>query len=469
MMALAVREVLARYSEDSQNTREKGDRFERLIKTFLKTDPVYADLFEEVWLWMEWPDRAGRPDTGIDLVAIERATGDHWAIQAKFYDPTSYLDKSDIDSFFTESGKKPFRYRMIVSTTDHWTTHAQSAMDSQQIPVIRLGIRELEESSFDWAAVDLDRPEAIPQKPKKKLRPHQVIALQDVEEGFKSSDRGKLIMACGTGKTFTALKIAEHLVPEGGNVLFLVPSISLISQSLTEWAVESERKLHCFAVCSDAKAGRKSENEDYSVRDLAFPAHTNSAQLKRQYECSKRVSPTGLNVIFSTYHSIAVLHEAQEKGMPEFDLIVCDEAHRTTGVEQGEKEESPFKRVHDVGYVKSKKRLYMTATPRIYSESTKVKAKEADADLFSMDDESLYGRELHRLDFSEAVRKPIVPSGSPSTCRSCDASCGMVKTSAAGLTSGSPTASELTLPAALTYCSISVAFTPRTSATLSNP
>jgi predicted helicase len=219
-------------------------------------------------------------------------------------------------------------------------------------------------------------------------------------------------MACGTGKTFTALKIAETIVPPGGNVLFLVPSISLISQTLTEWAAEAEKPISPFAVCSDPKAGQKNDTEDIRTHDLAFPAHTNPRLLAQQIKATKAVSKKHITVIFSTYQSIAVISEAQKKfALPEFDLVICDEAHRTTGVEQNEldaKDASCFISVHKDDFLKASKRLYMTATPRIYDDASKGKAKEAEVEIYSMDDPATYGEELHRLDFSEAVRKDLL-------------------------------------------------------------
>lgn len=129
--------VLAGLRADSPSSRELGDRIERLIRAYLKADPLYAERFSEVWLWQGWPDRGGQPDTGIDLVATEREGG-VCAIQCKFYDPAHRLEKSDIDSFFTTSGKAPFTSRLIVSTTDHWSKHAEKALEKQQVPVTRL-------------------------------------------------------------------------------------------------------------------------------------------------------------------------------------------------------------------------------------------------------------------------------------------------------------------------------------------
>lgn len=407
----SIHDILEQFREDARNNRDLGDKFEKLIASYLKKDPLYAELYSDVWLWSEWPRRGNKPDTGIDLVAQERATGDFCAIQCKFFDPTHQLQKADLDSFFTASGKEPFKKRLIISTSDKWSKHAEDACKDQQIPVSRLRVQDLDQSPVDWSGFKLNRPQDIKLKPKKTLFPHQKKALADVQAGLKKADRGKLIMACGTGKTFTSLKIAEMIVPDGGNVLFLVPSISLISQTLTEWTAEAERPISSFAVCSDPKAGKKNEEEDISTHDLAFPAHTNARLLAKQVNVTKTIRMNNIKVIFSTYQSINVIAEAQKAGLSQFDLVICDEAHRTTGIESleyGAKEASCFVAVHNPDFLKAKKRLYMTATPRIYDDASKAKAKEAEVEIFSMDDPKKYGEELHRLDFSEAVRKGLL-------------------------------------------------------------
>jgi predicted helicase len=412
MAIKSVKDILNFFREEARNNRDLGDKFERLIAAFLTKDPYYANHYSNVWLWSEWPGRNNQPDTGIDLVAQERATGDFTAIQCKFLDPDHYLQKEDIDSFFTASGKKPFTQRLIICTTDKWGKNAEEALTNQQPPVSRLRVQDLDESAVDWSDFKVNRPQDLKLRKQKQLRPHQTTALTDVQAGFKTADRGKLIMACGTGKTFTALKITEAMVPNGGQVLFLVPSISLISQTLTEWAAQAERPLSPFAVCSDPQVGtKKTDEEDIRTHDLPFPAHTNARLLVKQVNGMKAVQKQNLTVIFSTYQSIAVIAEAQKLGLQAFDLVICDEAHRTTGVEQTElsqKDASSFIAVHNADYLKARKRLYMTATPRIYDDASKGRAKEADVQLYSMDDPALYGEELHRLDFSEAVRKGLL-------------------------------------------------------------
>jgi predicted helicase len=399
-----IHDLLEQYALMARDTREKGDLFERLVRAFLRTDPLYSDQYDEVWLWQDWPGRDGKSDTGIDLVARERFTGELCAIQCKFFAPSHYLQKSDIDSFFTASGKHPFSSRMVFSTTNNWSKHATDALENQQIPTWRLGIDDLAASEVDWSRYSLTNPDELHRAPQKKLRPHQEKALADVKAGFDGASRGKLIMACGTGKTFTSLRIAESIAGAGSNVLFLVPSIALLSQTLKEWSAERELPLRAFAICSDTKVGKNSE--DYSVSDLAFPATTSTPQLLK--EVAKATLPDGMTVYFSTYQSIDVVARAQAEGLPEFDLVVCDEAHRTAGFTLSGKEESAFLRVHDDSAIKTKRRLYMTATPKIYAESVRTKATEKAAVLVSMDDVATFGEVFHRLGFGEAVERNLL-------------------------------------------------------------
>ncbi|MDN5963978.1 MAG: DEAD/DEAH box helicase family protein, partial [Actinomyces sp.] len=400
--------LLDRLYFSATSEREKGDLFERLVRRFLLTDPQYAERFDQVWRWSEWPGHGHRPDRGIDLVARERETGRLCAGQCKFYDPAHQLSKPDIDSFLAESGRMEFDSRLIVSTTEKWNRAAEQTVEEQRVPVSRIGLDYLLDSTVDWDQFDFSTPDVMTLKGRKQLRPHQRTALDHVVEGFQAHDRGKLIMACGTGKTFTSLKIAERLAGAGGRVLFLVPSIALLSQSLREWTGESEVPIRSFAVCSDRKVGkgRGGEGEDISVVDLAIPVTTDpealAVALTRPGSSAEGSHP--MTGVFATYQSIDVIHRAQgEGGAPGFDLIVCDEAHRTTGATLAGSEESAFVRVHDNAYLRGVKRLYMTATPRIYDDNSKAKAGQKDAVLASMDDEALFGPEFHRLGFGEAV------------------------------------------------------------------
>ncbi len=419
-----IHSLLAEIRETSFSQREKGERFERLMQAYMRADPLFVERFRQVWLWAEWPGNNGKADTGIDLVARERDGDGYCAIQCKFYAPDHHLQKQDIDSFFTASGKAPFTSRLIVSTTDKWGKNAEDALQQQQIPVTRIGLAEIEQSPVCWDVLWPTTPDAeinLKVAAKHSLHPHQTAAVDDVFRGFESHDRGKLIMACGTGKTFTSLKLVERLAVERGahtSVLFLVPSISLLSQALREWTSQCETPLHCFAVCSDTKVGKRSVSEDIQLHDLAFPATTDPQKLLLQTTHAELGANAErganadrgahLTVIFSTYQSIATIAAAQQAGLPKFDLTICDEAHRTTGVTLFGDDESHFVRVHDPEYIRSSRRLYMTATPRLFDDSTKSSAVENAAVLCSMDDEALYGPEFHRLGFGQAVEQELL-------------------------------------------------------------
>lgn len=400
-----IRTILQQYRDNSAFNRDLGDRFERLMRAYLKLDPKYVGQYEDVWLWKDWPQRAelgyNAPDTGIDLVAKLRDGEGFCAIQCKFYETP--IQMSDLGNFFTLSGKGGFTQRMVIATAS-LSKHAAAAMDNQTIPAELLTLEDLDESPIDWSQFSLDKPEQLRKRPKKTPLLHQEEALTDVVKGFASNDRGKLIMACGTGKTYTSLAIAEKMVTPGQNVLFLVPSIALLSQTLRAWTADTSIPLRCFAVCSDSAAGRN--EEDIRIYELAYPATTNATKLAKSWQ--ETHSDDAVTVIFSTYQSIEVVHRAQEKTGMVFDLVICDEAHRTAGYTAPGDEPSAFVSVHNKDYIKAHKRLYMTATPKIYAEASKAKAEESEIDVYSMDDQANFGPVFHRLRFDEAVRRNLL-------------------------------------------------------------
>lgn len=422
---MTFKHVLEKYRKYAFSERDKGSRFERLMKAYLLTDPKWMAKFKEVWLWEDFPGRRdlGGGDTGIDLVARTHG-GDYWAIQCKCYDEKTSIDKAAVDSFLSTSSRTflnaqmqttGFAHRLWISTTHNFTSNAEEAFKNQQPPVTRIGLMELVEAPVDWEKLENGVHGEAARTPRKTLRDHQVEARTKTHEHFKSHDRGKLIMACGTGKTFTALRIAENETNSEGLILFLVPSIALLGQTLREWSADALERINAIAICSDpaiTKQKQKNDNDSFSVVDLAYPASTNADYILHQFEEIKKQELPGMTVVFSTYQSIEVVARAQQvllkNGYPEFDLIICDEAHRTTGVTLSGEDESAFVKVHDENFIHAKKRLYMTATPRLFSDDTKSKAAQEEVVLCSMDDPKLYGEEIYRIGFGEAVERQLL-------------------------------------------------------------
>ena len=427
---MGIHDILEKFRQTAVTERQKGALFEKLMQRWLLSDPRYCNLLKEVWLWEEFPQRTefGGKDTGIDLVA-RTDEGDYWAIQCKFYDSTATIDKPAVDSFLSTSSKTftdnatlkkvGFVHRLWISTTDHWGPNAIQAIQNQTIPVSRIGINDLAISPVNWEELVEGKHGLEARVGGKQPMEHQLIAISKAAEYYKTHRRGKLIMACGTGKTYTSLKLVENQLNGKGLVLFMVPSIALLGQTLNAWCTDSDpnRPIKGICICSDNKANQKinknADDSSDSAIDLALPASTNPNTIAKQLLAYKDYD--GLVVVFSTYQSIDVIHEAQdmvwnqtEQTYGDFDFIVCDEAHRTTGVILKDKEESHFTKIHDDDYIMGKYRLYMTATPRLYGESAKVKASEKDCVLCSMDDPEIYGEEFYRVNFSYAVQHGLL-------------------------------------------------------------
>ena len=427
-------QLLDKFRTEAFSERDKGYRFERLMQDYLKTSALYANLFETIWLWTDFPyhDQFGGKDIGIDIVA-RTYDGDYWAIQCKCFAADAYITKPDVDTFLSTSGKSfetddgttRFAQRLWISTTNKWNSAAEQTIRNQNPPVARLNLIDLENDDVDWACLEqgmygkVSRPKAF------EIRPHQQTALNLTHEYFKIDeathkplhDRGKLIMACGTGKTFTSLKIAEQETGGCGLVLFLVPSIALLGQTLRAWMQQSSKPITAICICSDpqvSKQSEKNDNDTTSTVDLALPASTDISSIVKQLRTARRTAQ-GMTVVFSTYQSIDVISAAQHHLLDEtdgafgtFDLIICDEAHRTTGVTLKDETESAFVRVHNNDFLRAVRRIYMTATPRLYTDETKKRAEENSAVLCSMDDRSMYGDEIYRIGFGDAVKQELL-------------------------------------------------------------
>lgn len=398
--------------------RDRGTLFELLSKIYLSNEPMYSHRYDAVWMLNEVPEQyhISRKDTGVDLVARIRDTGKLVAIQCKYYPKNKKIDKKDIDSFLNEVGKRQYSEGIVFSSTDNWSGNAEDALSERSKPITRIGLVELQNSKIDWSEFSFTKPTEVKLHAKKTPRNHQIPAIKAVVEGFEVADRGKLIMAPGTGKTYTSMVISEELAKKKGDifrVLYLVPSIQLLSQTLRGWTGDTNYEMDTIAVCSDRKVTKKitgeNELEDIAAADLGYPATTSHERLlDYQKEIDEQIDKTQFLAVFSTYQSIDVIIEAQKNGFYEFDLVICDEAHRTTGKTELGGEATAFTKVHSNNNIRAKKRLYQTATPRVYGESAKQKAEEMSVMIADMDDESLYGKEFYRLGFGEAVNKGIL-------------------------------------------------------------
>ena len=391
-------EVLARIREESRDEVEKGRWFEQLFERIALQDPAFE--IDGIWRWTEWPGREeltgldGR-DIGVDLVA--RRTDGRWvAIQCKCYDEDRILPKSEIDKFLGGSQHGIFSLRWIVATC-RWGPNAERAIEGAWPRIGRIDFRE---------HLDVQVEEEHADRPIQEPWPLQEEAIEDAVSGLAAHDRGRLVMACGTGKTFTSLRIAEQLVEDGGRILFAAPSIALVSQARREWLRQTTRPLECLVVCSDATAGGRGE-EDMRLSELECPVTTDAAAI-----AAGLVGGGSTRVVFCTYHSLRRVTDAQARhGAEAFDLAIADEAHRTTGARiegRNSARRVDFQEIHDAMRLAARKRLYMTATPRIYTESSKRRLADRGVDVVDMGDIGVYGPELHRLAFKKAVEHDML-------------------------------------------------------------
>lgn len=374
----------------SSEPHVRGREFEDLCAWMLRHAPLYRAVVKRVWRWDEWPGRWGA-DCGIDLV-VEAHSGELWAVQAKAYDSERFLRKADLDSFLSESARPTFHYRLLIATTDLIGSRASSALDGQSVPVGRVMLADLSEMVVSW-------PESVrdlggePPQPRITPRPASKRAIQAVTKGFREHERGQLLMACGTGKTLVGLWVAER--EAATSVLVLVPSLSLISQTMHEWTANWNTPRDILVVCSDVSVA--SDSAPVHTGDLGIPVTTDARSV------GDFLTSRPMNVVFATYHSAPTLVAACRSEGHSFDLIIADEAHRCAGPASG-----LFGLATDSEALPGRRRLFMTATPRIYTSRLRAEAAEADLDVLSMDDETRFGPVFHRLSFDDAVRENLL-------------------------------------------------------------
>ncbi len=401
---------------------KRGKQFEYFVKWFLTNEPEWATQVAQVWLWDEYPERWG-VDCGIDLV-FKHKNGELWAVQAKCYSPDYDITKHDVDKFLSESSRSSISKRLLIATTDGIGANAKQVCYAQEKSVVRYLLSNFEGAEIDYPARMEDLYQAkLKERP--TPRPHQHEAIVATVENFTVADRGQLIMACGTGKTYVTLWIKEKL--DARSTLVLVPSLSLLSQTLKEWTFAATQPFDVLCVCSDQTVGKRGEDEIiHSVADLAFPVTSNVDEI-RQF-----LQGEGDRVVFSTYQSSLLIAEAQamspqpplappcqgenlflsspDKGrlggvleVPPFDLIIADEAHRCSG-----KADRDFSAVLDGNLIRANKRLFVTATPRTYAANVHKAAEERGVEVFGMDDEAVFGKVFYSLPFPKAIQRGLL-------------------------------------------------------------
>ncbi|MEI6334848.1 MAG: Helicase associated domain protein [Methylococcaceae bacterium] len=377
----------------SADSNKKGEQFERITKWFLENDPEWKSKIDKVWLWNDYPQKWAR-DRGIDLVCLFK-DGTHWAVQSKCYHPDYSLKKADIDSFLSESNRKEISGRILVATTNQLGDGAAQVIKAQEKPTVCVLLAHLEDSNIEFPA-DPENLTQVKQREKPTPEPHQTEAINEVVQGLATDDKGQLIMCCGTGKTFTSLWIKEAL--ESQNTLVLLPSLGLLSQTLKEWCFAKNEEFSFLCVCSDASVSKEDDEVISHTLDLGFPVTTLHEDIE------KFLLTSGNKVIFSTYQSSLQIAKAQENpDIPAFDIVFADEAHRCAG-----KVSNDFSCVLDEEKIRARKRLFMTATPRVFSTAVKIAAEGRGVEIACMDDEQVFGRVLHRLNFGTAIERKLL-------------------------------------------------------------
>lgn len=396
------------------NQRLKGSWFEKVSRRFL-IEHDSANEYESIQLWSDWELRGNEGDCGIDMV-ITTTSKEYIAVQCKFHqDSVSWNDLSTFTSKL-QSGVKEVGFKKgIIISTSNLTSAALNEIEqirrNKGIDIVEITEEDFIYSQIDWEKFDpMQTQGELPLCDKKKPRPHQIEAIKATKEYFSDpkNTRGKLIMACGTGKTYTSLKIMEALDPK--ITLFLAPSIALLSQTFREYAQEKSEPFYASIVCSDDKVGKGKKNkndddaDDINFSELPLKPSTRLEDILSVHKKAQKENKCF--IIFSTYQSALRIKEAQEVGLNGIDLIICDEAHRTVGAMYSSNErddKNAFTLCHSNEHIKAKKRLYMTATPKVYSESSKAKAKESDNAIYSMDDAEIFGEEIYTLNFERAI------------------------------------------------------------------
>ncbi len=385
------------YNSLNTDSNVRGYEFEKIfVPWFLKTDPLWANQIDGVWLWDDYPKRSEwGPDNGVDII-LHHANGERWAVQAKCFSPNNYLSKEELNSFIADSSDDRFQEKLLISSTNKIGPNADRLLTRHK--VIRFLLKDLRDSDINFPISIEKLNEVIPVK-KFDPKPHQLNAINNVLNGLNDANKGQVLMACGSGKTLTALWIKERLSPE--NTLVLLPSLSLLRQTVKNWNTHQRKIFKWLCICSDKTVAKDKKNKDQWISNTSELGISVTSDLLKIKEF---LSLAGNKVIFSTYQSSDLICELQ-KVMPNFtfDLTIADEAHNCTG-----RVETYFGNILDDKKIKTVRKLFFTATPKILSKTIKKASIDKEIEVASMDEESKFGKVLHRLKFSEAIKTGIL-------------------------------------------------------------
>ena len=404
--------------------------------------------------WSDWPEREAhfpgttKQDVGIDAVAVRRSDGEHIAIQCKSRKLDEHgsgdpIAKTETDKFVSTSSGPFWAERWVVTNGNNplsSNTLQALSMTDKPLKLIDISSDLLKQQT---STTDEDCPHCAP-SPDGEWRLQTKSCMQDeaiaesvrILRAHELSDsgglpmgqaRGKIILPCGTGKTRISLRIVEKLTPPGEVSIVLCPSIALVAQIRREYLQYTEKAIRALAVCSDETAGydpRKESSRNAATDPTVDNSNVSAAEVKGKVTTDpaeiaqwlrNRRGGEHVSVIFGTYQSGHRIAEALEMTGVTTKVLIADEAHRTAGLgrkrnakndalSDEEQRLRDFTLCHDNDAFPATYRVYQTATPRIYDTRKVIREQARDWIVRTMDDETVFGVDLYRKSYLEAVR-----------------------------------------------------------------
>ena len=382
---------------------QAGKIYEKCVQLFLQTDPKYQAALKNVWLLQDVPKavreklKLPNADEGIDLIA-ETHQKKYWAIQAKYKsDKSSTLTRKDLATFrdLAFNYCKNIQHGLVCSPISQ-EPKKSNLMNKMGFALINEWEDLDKEKNKGWKNIQKKLGGKAVKPEKFKPKPHQSKAIKEVIKAFKSNsvERGKMIMPCGTGKSLTAFWITRDMKVK--NVLVAIPSLSLLQQTLNVWTKEflaNDIQPDYLCVCSDESAGSL-EKDEFTAQtyDLGIRTTTNVDEISSFLKDKN----SQFKIIFTTYQSGQATAKASKKAKFTFDLGIMDEAHKTVGHKL-----KPMAHLLYEKNIKIKKRLFMTATERVYKGGK-------ENEILSMDDPQDYGNTVYQMTYKEAIDAGVV-------------------------------------------------------------